>query len=142
MNMKNLLLIFTLVLTGIVSAQDSTAVKAETPKIVSKLMYGNTLKVEDLEFKFVAVESDSRCPKGVQCVWAGEAIVLVDVFKNGKKTEQKRLVFSPTSQLQNALGNLFSSESLKVSGLNIAPYPESGSKIKIENYYIQLAVKN
>ncbi|OIQ23609.1 hypothetical protein [Lacinutrix sp. MedPE-SW] len=140
--MKNLLLIFTLVITSIVSAQDSTAVKAEAPKIVSKLMYGNTLKVEDLEFKFVAVESDSRCPKGVQCVWAGEAIVLVDVFKNGNKLEQKRLVFSPTSQLQNALGNLFSSESLKVSGLNIVPYPESGSKIKIEDYYIQLAVKN
>ncbi|RLJ63237.1 hypothetical protein CLV86_1773 [Lacinutrix venerupis] len=140
--MKKLLLIFAVLIINLVSAQDSTSVKVDAPKIVSKLMYGSTIKVENIEFKFVAVESDSRCPKGVQCVWAGEAIVLVDVFKNGKKTEQKRLVFSPTSQLQNALGNLFSSESLKVSGLNIAPYPEHGTKIKAEDYYVQLSVKN
>ena len=140
--MKKLLLIFAVLIVNLVSAQDSTSVKVDAPKIVSKLMYGSTIKVENIEFKFVAVESDSRCPKGVQCVWAGEAIVLVDVFENGKKIEQKRLVFSPTSQLQNALGNLFSSESLKVSGLNIAPYPEHGTKIKAEDYYVQLSVKN
>lgn len=140
--MKKLLLIFAVLIINFVSAQDSTSVKVDAPKIVSKLMYGSTIKVENIEFKFVAVESDSRCPKGVQCVWAGEAIVLVDVFENGKKTEQKRLVFSPTSQLQNGLGNLFSSEKLKVSGLNIAPYPEHGTKIKAEDYYVQLSVKN
>lgn len=140
--MKKLLLIFAVLIINLVSAQDSTSVKVDAPKIVSKLMYGSTIKVENIEFKFVAVESDSRCPKGVQCVWAGEAIVLVDVFENGKKIEQKRLVFSPSSQLQNALGNLFSSEKLKVSGLNIAPYPEHGTKIKAEDYYVQLSVKN
>lgn len=140
--MKKLLLIFAVLIINLVSAQDSTSVKVDAPKIVSKLMYGSTIKVENIEFKFVAVESDSRCPKGVQCVWAGEAIVLVDVFENGKKIEQKRLVFSPSTQLQNALGNLFSSEKLKVSGLNIAPYPEHGTKIKAEDYYVQLSVKN
>ncbi|APX98852.1 hypothetical protein [Lacinutrix venerupis] len=140
--MKKLLLIFAVLIINSVFAQDSTSVKVDAPKIVSKLMYGSTIKVENIEFKFVAVESDSRCPKGVQCVWAGEAIVLVDVFENGKKIEQKRLVFSPSSQLQNALGNLFSSEKLKVSGLNIAPYPEHGTKIKAEDYYVQLSVKN
>ena len=103
-------------------------------------MYGKTIAFEDLAFKFVAVESDSRCPKAVQCIWAGEAIVLIDVFKKGKKVEEKRIVFSPTAQLENTIGNLFSSEKLKISGFNIAPYPEYINTIKPEEYYIQVEV--
>ncbi|WP_034060195.1 hypothetical protein [Lacinutrix jangbogonensis] len=140
--MKYILSILTLFVVIHVPAQDSTKVKAETPKIVSKLMYGKTITVEDLEFKFVSVESDSRCPKGVQCVWAGEAIVLIDVFKDGKKVERKRISFSPTAQLQNSLGNLYASEALNISGFNIAPYPEYKNKIKAEDYYILLDVRN
>ncbi|WP_452225575.1 hypothetical protein [Lacinutrix chionoecetis] len=139
--MKHVLIAVTLLFAISGLAQDSTNVKAETPKIISKLMYGKAIQVEDLEFKFVAVESDSRCPKGVQCVWAGEAVVLVDVFKNGTKLEQKRITFSPTSKLQNLIGNLFTSESLKISGINIAPYPEYRNKIKAEDYYIMLDVR-
>lgn len=139
--MKNILFTLAILFTIGVSAQDSTIVKVETPKIVSKLMYGKTITVEDLEFKFVSVESDSRCPKGVQCIWAGEAIVLIDIFKNGNKIEQKRVVFSPTSTLVNKLGNIFSSETLNVSSFNIAPYPEYKVKINPEDYYIQLDVR-
>jgi hypothetical protein len=139
--MKNIILSLTFLIGCFGFAQDSTAVKADTPKIISKLMYGKTVQVEDLEFKFVAVESDSRCPKGVQCIWAGEAVVLIDVIKNGKKMEEKRIVFSPTAQLQNVLGNLFSSETLKITGFNIAPYPEHKNKIKTADYYIMLDVR-
>jgi len=139
--MKYILSALVFFIVFIVSAQDSTKVKAEAPKIVSKLMYGKTVEVENLAFKFVAIESDSRCPKGVQCVWAGEAVVLIDVFKNGKKIEQKRMVFSPSSRLQNIIGNLFESENLKISGFNIAPYPEYRNNIKPEDYYLQLDVR-
>lgn len=140
--MKNIFFVFAVLFTTALFAQDSTKVKVETPKIISKLMYGKTIEVEDLEFKFVAVESDSRCPKGVQCIWAGEAVVLIDVLKNGKKLEQKRIKFSPTAQLQNVLGNLFSSEKLNITGFNIAPYPKYRNKIKPEDYYIMLDVRN
>jgi hypothetical protein len=139
--MKNILFVVALLFSAIVFSQDSTKVKAETPKIISKLMYGKTIEVEGLEFKFVALESDSRCPKGVQCVWAGEAIVLIDIYKNGKRIEQKRVSFSPTARLQNVIGNLFTSDNLKVSGYNIAPYPEYRNKIDPKDYYIQLDVR-
>lgn len=137
--MKNILFILVILFTTTGLAQDST--KVETPKIVSKLMYGKTISIEDLEFKFVAIESDSRCPKGVQCIWAGEAVVLIDVLKNGEKIEQKRVVFSPTNSLINKIGNVFSSETFSVSGLNIAPYPKYDDKINAEDYYIQLEIK-
>jgi len=139
--MKYTFFILAFLVMLLTSAQDSTNIKVEAPKIVSKLMYGKTINVENLEFKFVAVESDSRCPKGVQCVWAGEAVVLIDVFKNGKRLEQKRLVISPTSHLETSFGNLFSSKKLTVSGFNIMPYPELRSKINLKNYYITLDVR-
>ncbi|WP_290701186.1 hypothetical protein [Lacinutrix sp.] len=141
--MKNILFVFAFLITcsGFSQDSDSTKVKAKAPKIISKLMYGKAITVEDLEFKFVAVESDSRCPKGAQCIWAGEAVVLIDIFKNGKRLEQKRVVFSPTAKLQNSLGNLFASEGLNISGFNIAPYPEYRNKIKAEDYYIQLDIR-
>jgi hypothetical protein len=139
--MKPFLFITFLIISSFCFAQDSTNVIDETPKIASKLAFGETLKFNDIELKFVAVISDSRCPKGVTCVRAGEIIILVDVFKNGKKVEQKELQFTPTSHLQNRIANLFASKDLNVFGYNVLPYPEYGNKIKSEDYYIQLNVR-
>ena len=119
MKKKIHVLLLLILISSISFAQDSTNVKVETPKIVSKLVYGETLQINDIEIKFVQVLSDSRCPKNVTCVRAGEAVVLVDVFKNGKKIEQKELKFTPTSYLQNKIGNLFASKGLNISAINI-----------------------
>ena len=141
--MKSLLVTCIFLLTSYSYAQDSTQIeKAETPRIISKLNYGETLKFNDIELRFVKVISDSRCPKNVTCVWAGEAVVLVDVYKKGKFFEQKKLSFSPTSYLKAELTGLFVSKKLRISGLNILPYPEYRSKIKTEDYYIQLVIED
>ena len=116
-------------------------VKVEPPRIVTKLQFGKSYQLEELELKFVEVLQDSRCPKNVNCVWAGEVVVLVDIFENGNKSDQKKLTLSPTSQLQNLLGNLFTSEALTISGFNVLPYPVSGIKTKVEDYYIQLDIR-
>jgi len=141
--MKHLFTIAAFMLSAFVLAQDSIGLeKVETPRIVSKLYFGEQLKFNDVELKFVDVIQDSRCPKNVNCIWAGEIVVLVDVFENDIKTEQKKLTLSPTSHLQNLIGNLFSSETLNISGFNVLPYPVSGTKTKREDYYIQLDISN
>jgi len=141
--MKHVALVFAIFISSLSFAQDSTQVeKAETPRIVSKLFLGERLQFDDVEFKFVEVLQDSRCPKDVTCIWAGEVVVLVDVFEHGKKTEQKKLTLSPTSRLQSKIGNLFSSDNLSISGLNVFPYPKSSGKPKLEDYYIQLEVSH
>ena len=116
-------------------------VKVEPPRIVTKLQFGKSYQLEELELKFVEVLQDSRCPKNVNCVWAGEVVVLVDIFENGNKSDQKKLTISSTSHLQNLLGNLFTSEALTISGFNVLPYPVSGIKTKVEDYYIQLDIR-
>ena len=140
--MKQLFFALIFLISTISFAQDSTKIKAETPRIVSRLEFGKVFQVADVELKFVEVVSDSRCPKNVTCVWAGEVVVLVDVYKDGKKVEQKKLTFNSSSQLQNQFANLFASEDLNISAYNVSPYPVYGEKIKSGNYYIQLEVKN
>ena len=140
--MKQILFFIALLITSFNFAQDSTTIKKATPpRIVTKLNFGESVQFKDISLKFVEVVQDSRCPKAVQCIWAGEVIVLVDVFKNGNKVEQKKLTINPTFSLKKQLGNLFSSEVLSVSGFNVLPYPVSSNKIEVEDYYIQLDVR-
>jgi len=43
--------------------------------------YGASVRVpgDTVQVQFTAVTSDSRCPSGAQCIWAGEAAVLFTV---------------------------------------------------------------
>src|SRR5690349_4901620 len=42
-----------------------------------------SLLSEPLEVTFVNVTEDSRCPTGVQCFWAGQAIITIKVAPTG-----------------------------------------------------------
>lgn len=47
------------------------------------------VKAEKLKLKFVSVENDSRCPRDVTCVWAGNAEVKIQIEANGKTADLK-----------------------------------------------------
>ncbi|HEV8333467.1 MAG TPA: hypothetical protein VGQ22_18730 [Steroidobacteraceae bacterium] len=42
---------------------------------------------EHLQVKFVGIDSDSRCPSDVACVWAGEVLVRLTLRKDGRTKE-------------------------------------------------------
>lgn len=67
----------------VASAAASSSVSLDTP---FQLRTGQTAVVagEGLSVTFDAVPEDSRCPTGVQCVWAGNAQVQVILSKDGK----------------------------------------------------------
>ncbi len=140
--MKSTLFIIALLLSVVGVAQDSSKVKVETPKIVSKLQLGKLMHFDTVDIKFVEVVTDSRCPKNVSCVWAGEATVLIDIFKDGEKIEQKKLTFDSSSRLQSQIANIFASEGLNIGGLDLSPYPVYGEKLEDKDYYIQLMVSH
>ena len=47
-----------------------------------RVRVGQVLIVEGVRIRFTGVESDSRCPQDVVCVWAGDAIANVSVELN------------------------------------------------------------
>lgn len=139
--MKQVLFIIALLIANLNFAQDSTVTKKEMPtKNVAILNFGESLQFEDISIKFVEVVQDSRCPKNVTCIWAGKVVVLVVIYNDNKKLEQKKLTLSPTSQLQDIVGNLYASETLKLTVFNVFPYPDTKAKIDMNDYYLEIQI--
>lgn len=137
--MKLYLIALFVFLSGHLVAQDSTTVKA--PKIVAKLPLGETYTLDQVELVFVDVLSDSRCPKDVTCVWAGQAVALVEVYKDQVLIERKEVVFEPGKNTNLNIKTLCANKGLRVLANNLLPYPEkSQEKIKKEAYYLQLEI--
>ncbi len=135
--MKNLISTILILAVTFAHAQDDNTKKVTTPKIVSKLKLNTSFKTKNVEVKLVEVVSDSRCPEGVSCMWAGEAIVLVDIFKDGEKLERKKVTFD-----SEGVKDIFSSETVSIKSYNVMPHPKADSKTNPEDYYLQLEVKN
>ena len=104
------------------------------------LNYGTTIAINEVDIEFVDVIEDSRCPANVQCVQAGKAVVLVNVYFQGNFIEERKLVFHP-SGFNNKTGTmLYNSDLLQINGLNLMPYPIAESKILKKDYYLELGI--
>lgn len=120
-----------------ISAQE----KKEDPPVVnifsSDLRTGELLVFGDKSVKFEEVISDSRCPKEVTCVWAGEAKVKVAVFKNGNFLEEKVILIG-----ENNIPLNFSVEDViySISGMVLSPYPTVGNKETKPEYTLHMRV--
>ncbi len=130
--MKNsLLAIIILFSTFAFGQEDST----ETPKIGVKVPQGETVVMKGVSIKFLEVIEDSRCPKYVTCIWAGRAIVKVEVIANGKK-EEKILTFGEVRPGEEKNKTLYNSGKLAINGLTLNPYPTSESTGKDTGYVL------
>lgn len=136
--MKHLITLFILCFSLTAFAQDST--NETVSRVLHKLNFGQTASFNNIEIKFVSVISDSRCPVSVNCIRAGEAEVLVDVFKNGEFLKQQKLTFYP-SAVNKKVTSLFVSETLNISGLNLMPYPIGPEKIDKKSYFLEVIIE-
>ncbi len=132
---------FLLIVLGVVSgyAQDST--KVDAPVIVTKLFLGGQLEHKGISVKFVDVINDSRCPKNVNCVRAGEAKVLIAIYKDGKFVEESTIDITPTTHLLDKLPLISVNNQTTIKGFNLIPYPEFGKKIEREDYIFQMVIE-
>lgn len=134
--MKYLILFGLLIFSLSISAQD----EKETRIYSSVLQSGEQLLFGDKSIRFKEVVSDSRCPKDVTCVWAGEAKVLIEIFENGKLMSEKVVVINPNiidkMPLQFSAGNGI----YALSAIELFPYPRTNSKKAKMNYRLELQV--
>ena len=130
--MKNSLLAIIILFSTFAFGQDDSA---ETPKIAVKVAKGETVKIKGVSIKFLEVVEDSRCPTEVTCIWAGRAIVKVEVTSNGNKQE-RMLTFGEVRRGEEKSTNLYSSSEFSINGLNLNPYPTSESTGKDKGYVL------
>ncbi len=107
---------------------------------IANLNYGTTLAIDEVDIEFVKIIEDSRCPKNVNCVRAGKAVVLINVYANGKFIEERRLDFYPSGFNNQSATTLFNTDGLRIIGLNLLPYPIATRKTSKEDYYLELAI--
>ncbi len=49
------------------------------------------IAAENLQLTFLRVVEDSRCPKGAQCIWAGQAIIALSIKKDAGPASEVRI---------------------------------------------------
>jgi hypothetical protein len=87
---------------------------------------------EGINLKFEAVTSDSRCPQGVTCIWAGEAKCQLSVTMN-KTVEPLVLTVSGSSLSQTVFkGYTFN--------FNLEPYPKAQQTIDKNSYVLNMKI--
>tara|TARA_B100000949_G_C14206173_1_gene418212 strand:+ start:270 stop:710 length:441 start_codon:yes stop_codon:yes gene_type:complete len=109
------------------------------PQIVVKAHYGKMINLGDVEIKFKEVVTDSRCPGDANCIWAGEAIIKVELYKNGKFLEEKEIKFSGTTSSKM----VFKTPNRNILAYSLSPYPKvANGNIKKNEYCLNIVLRN
>lgn len=128
-------LAFVVLLGGQVVAEAQTArVGREFDIRVGRVV---TLDGGRLRVRFTRVASDSRCPVDVDCIWAGNAEVLIEVGERGWKGK-RTLTLNTSGITDKPREARYGRYTLKLVGL--APPPRSTRKIAAGRYTATLLV--
>lgn len=99
------------------------------------------LKEYQMNVTFKAISEDSRCPEGVNCVWAGVAVADVEVMGTATRPVTLRLATT-----ENAGRNYFQSAEFNgytISLTDVSPFPnaQGGTKALAGKYKIGITIK-
>jgi hypothetical protein len=100
-----------------------------------RIKVGQQVTIKKLSIKFSAVNSESRCPTGVQCIWAGNAAIVVEVSKKNNRAVHATLNTNTAVQ-PNELD--YKAYKIKLVALN--PYPRINQTIDENDYEATLIV--
>ncbi len=103
------------------------------------LRIGQEVLVADgkLKIKLVSVPEDSRCPTGVNCIWAGNARVALQVSKPTGNPVKLELNTNPRETTDVAEGSY---GLYRIKLVEVAPYPVDGQTIAPRSYTATLVV--
>jgi hypothetical protein len=90
---------------------------------------------ENLNVKFVEVVADSRCPRDVTCIWAGEVSCLIEITR-GSLDPYKLVLTQPGLTDQTATQDFDGYEIM----FRVDPYPTAGKQIAQQEYQLVMTV--
>ena len=133
-SMESTALVFAL-LAALAASEDAARPRSVHLDDSFSLHAGESAKVdsEKLEIRFEGVVSDSRCPKGAQCIVEGDATVRITVKKASAKTSYE--LHTSERAAQEA-----SHDGLTIRLVRLDPYPVEGKAIDGRDYEATLLV--
>jgi len=149
-----ILLFLTLLFSGAMICQEQENPRAKFQ--TGSLCTGDMMPVAGGAIKFKKVISDSRCPKGVTCVWAGEVKILLEFYEDGKLKGEKIITGSNiiveesykdgeleeeriTANSNTSIAQFFNGRNLSIESIVVLPYPGT-RKILPEEYSVNLTI--
>lgn len=101
------------------------------------LKTGESAGIEDenLEFTFIEVAGDSRCPADVTCIWAGEATFTVRISTDGFDEEVEVVQTGLTNGTEPAEYGDYSVV------FRLLPYPMSAQEFDPDSYTLWIATE-
>jgi len=108
---------------------------------ITLLNYNQSVNIGDVSLKFEKVLSDSRCPSDVNCVRAGEAIVVIGVYNKGEYIYKKEVIIDASATLSNSNNLIFDSDTIKVFSSKLFPYPKASEAKDFDKYYLEIFVQ-
>jgi hypothetical protein len=94
-----------------------------------------TIKGQKLSIRFSTVRDESRCPTGVQCVWEGNAAVVVEV-----STKKKEVVQATLNTNLSVKPNHLEHKGFNIKLVSLNPHPKAEQRIDPKDYEAVLLV--
>lgn len=91
----------------------------------------------DMEITFNNVVAESRCPSNVQCIWAGQVVLAMQVRQGGELIDEFELVFGALTE-DDSPG--WEQNGMVIMLMDVSPYPQSTEAIEQEDYIVELVV--
>ncbi|MEO8650168.1 MAG: hypothetical protein ABI539_13465 [Acidobacteriota bacterium] len=124
-------IVFTLLLFVTFTASAFAAVRQDR-RIIVQVEKEKSVSGMPLKIKFVKMVEDSRCPKDVNCVWAGNAKITVRVTKNGRTS---------LLELNSNMGEPPEFDGYRFTLIKLTPEPASNIRINPSGYMATISVQ-
>lgn len=128
--------------TAPVNSQTSRPAKgrlAQPQMIYFKEKENKFLKDFEMNVTFNKITEDSRCPKGVNCVWEGVAVAELTVM--GTYTRPMTINLSTLNNSAKGYQNSTVFNGYKITLESVTPYPTSSSKKADGKYQIGITIR-
>lgn len=94
------------------------------------------------EMKIARIISDSRCPEGVSCVWAGEVQLELEIYKNQKLEKSEVLSINYKTLEQNKqFFTEYISKNKKIKDILVQPIKKEGQTIELKDYILKVELE-
>lgn len=102
------------------------------------LTFNKNILSEKFSYKIKEIISDSRCPEGVNCVWAGEVDLILSIYKEGVFYKEEQLVINFKNFQQNKWVLEQYTLSKPIKSIEILPVKKQDAVLKVDDYNLEI----
>ena len=115
------------------------SVKQNSNEVI--ITFENEVVLNDYKIVINKIISDSRCPEGTNCIWAGELVMELSVWKKNEMKEIVVLTFSPKTKGENLEWfEKYILQNKKVINYMISP-SKTEKQLELKDYKIELILE-